>query len=412
MMTYEIRPMTVGEIMENAFEIFRGNFLAIMKPYLIAVVPLHVFNAVLWGGLSLWFQISPQAQQWIQDLNRMPPEEAERWFFALIQNPWAWLAVGALIVYLIVFTLLSMVATLGATHTVGCCYLQRKVPMGELLGVGFRLLFPFFILSLVMGLALFFGALACLIPGIYLMLRWFVASPALVLNNREPVDAMSESWELTGMPNQTVNAFLLFLISIAVGFATGIVSCFCPLPILNQVVQSLLALVAQAFGLCMGVVFYLSLRAEAEGYHLARFAQEFGGMAPQEAEAYARSVAVAAPVWGPGTYIYPQPGESGYDAAPYGQAPPTPAPYRESRWDYLDPLSQPPQTPSQAPPAPPEGGFAAPYGPPPPPAPPEPLPYENRLPAPGGSPPENRNDVEEGDGEPWKTPPPPPPPVT
>ena len=52
-------------------------------------------------------------------------------------------------------------------------------------------------LSLAIGIAVGIGCIFLLVPGILLMLRWSLAVPAKVLENRGVGDAMSRSSELT-----------------------------------------------------------------------------------------------------------------------------------------------------------------------------------------------------------------------
>ena len=73
--------------------------------------------------------------------------------------------------------------------------------------------------SLLVGLAVGFGLMFCLVPGIFLALGWSLTGMVAVDRNLGAVDAMRESWRLT--VGQKGNLFVLFLLY---GAATVVVS--------------------------------------------------------------------------------------------------------------------------------------------------------------------------------------------
>jgi hypothetical protein len=88
-------------------------------------------------------------------------------------------------------------------------------------------------LQIVLGIAVSFGFLLCLLPGIYLALRFAVAQAVVVDENLGPIDAMKRSWELTGAA--WVQILLLGMLAILVtlaGFLACCVGVFVTAPVL------------------------------------------------------------------------------------------------------------------------------------------------------------------------------------
>lgn len=73
----------------------------------------------------------------------------------------------------------------------------REASFGDCLGTGLRRCLPLIGLALLMGVALFFGFLLFIVPGIMMGLAWIAASPALVVERTGVFGAFSRSADLT-----------------------------------------------------------------------------------------------------------------------------------------------------------------------------------------------------------------------
>lgn len=88
----------------------------------------------------------------------------------------------------------------------------------ESLSMAMQNLIPIFLLSLLQGVALTLGFIACFIPGVILSLVFYVAMPALVIERLGPVEALQRSNFLTD--GHKIYLFVLLLI---VGVASAMV---------------------------------------------------------------------------------------------------------------------------------------------------------------------------------------------
>lgn len=62
---------------------------------------------------------------------------------------------------------------------------------------GLETAFPLVACNFVAGLAIGFGTLFLIVPGIILALGWALAGPAVVAGRRDPIQALGDSWHLT-----------------------------------------------------------------------------------------------------------------------------------------------------------------------------------------------------------------------
>jgi hypothetical protein len=101
------------------------------------------------------------------------------------------------------------------------------------------------------GLAIAFGLLLLILPGLFLLSRWFLITPAIVLEGRSAGESFGRSWELTrGHIGPALGLVVLTLLIVIVGgaIASGLIAAvLAPLPdllaswISSIVVNSLIA---------------------------------------------------------------------------------------------------------------------------------------------------------------------------
>jgi hypothetical protein len=115
---------------------------------------------------------------------------------------------------------------------------------------------PFIGLAVITTLAIMVGLIALVIPGLYLIARWSIAAPVLMIDGKGPIKAMQDSWERTkGSDFSILVAVLLFygvptLASIAAGYVFG------PEDPLGIGLSQLASAVASALGVAMAVGIY------------------------------------------------------------------------------------------------------------------------------------------------------------
>jgi len=115
---------------------------------------------------------------------------------------------------------------------------------------------PFIGLAVITTLAIIVGFIALIIPGLYLIARWSIAAPVLMIDGKGPIKAMQDSWERTkGSDFSILVAVLLFygvptLASVAAGLVFG------PEDPLGIGLSQLASAVASALGVAMAAGIY------------------------------------------------------------------------------------------------------------------------------------------------------------
>lgn len=183
-MTTALRPLSTGELLDRTFVLYRSHFGLFVG---IFVLPHLVVLAFQCLGVAVRHPTNQLADLGAQ-------------FF------WS---VGAGILTIIV-SAASQAATVVAVSQV---HLDRPASVsdsfsrvkGEIWGV--------IGLSLLMGLAIGFGFIALIVPGVLLALMWSLAVPVKILENKGITDSMSRSSDLTkGDWGRIFVIWLLFLL--------------------------------------------------------------------------------------------------------------------------------------------------------------------------------------------------------
>lgn len=78
-------------------------------------------------------------------------------------------------------------------------------------GPGGDMLLPYIGMSLLAALAVMLGMIALILPGLFLMVRWSMAQPLMVAQDKGVMASLGESWERT-----SGNEFSIFVAGIAV----------------------------------------------------------------------------------------------------------------------------------------------------------------------------------------------------
>lgn len=187
---FEDRSVSIGRIFSRAFSTMAGNPVTVFGvSFVFGALPGVVLNYVT--------QNLGYSQQ-----NFRTGVITPTFFFSI-------LAVTAILS--IFFAMLTQGALVRAT----AAYSEgRKASFGEAAMAGVRVALPLFVLGLLLSLALIFGFLLLIVPGVFLYLMWAVAAPALVEEGTGIFGAFRRSSELTKGARWTVLGlgFIMILI--------------------------------------------------------------------------------------------------------------------------------------------------------------------------------------------------------
>jgi len=206
----DLRPLSVGEILDRTFTLYRNYFILFIG---ISAIP-HVF--VLAVSLAQTFTLYPSGVPMPgtsrSPVPQFPSGQGMALYFGL-----AFLAV--------IVSFATLLLSQGATVTaVSELYLGRTITIKESFQRVLGDLGTLFGVLVLNGLAVLAGLLFLIIPGIFVMCRLLVSVPAALLEQRNSVDALSRSWELT--KDSAGRAFLIVILYFSLSMAAAALFAF------------------------------------------------------------------------------------------------------------------------------------------------------------------------------------------
>jgi len=162
MVSTTLRPLSVGEILDVSFTLYRRHFATLGTV------------AVVCSGLPVLLSLYIEASG------------------GVLRN------LSLTLVYYVVFTVLSSIATAATVFVVSASYLGQPLNAASALKRATPLLGRLIVCSLLLAIVVGFGFLFFMIPGIVLLCGLVLAFPSLVLEpGSSPTGALSRSWSLT-----------------------------------------------------------------------------------------------------------------------------------------------------------------------------------------------------------------------
>ena len=273
----ELRPLAVGEIVDAAIKLVRGNARVLFTISAIVLVPLGLVQGLV-TALGI-----PDALGTIDTIptdGSLTDEQLNDLFATFAQLLLLALATA-------IITGLGSVLVQGASAKAVTDVYQGVEPSWQAsLRYGFRRFFPILWATVLIGVASAAGLILCLAPGIWLFTSWSVAVPALVVENKGPVQAMGRSFELVRrrfwpvLGAVALSYLLYFIVSQVISLITGAAtftggatpsSGDLWLSAIGSTITSVLVL---PFMAAVFIVLYFDLRVRAEGYDLQVMAAE------------------------------------------------------------------------------------------------------------------------------------------
>ena len=198
----ELRPLSLGEILDRTFTVYRRHFLLFVG---IAAIPQLLVLVVQLLEIFLKAAPAPVA----------PPVTQQ------LQASGALLGLGFLVVLLgVVVYVVAMLLSTGATvFAVSELYLGRTITIGEALRRMRGELGALFGVLVLGWLATMAGLILLVLPGIYLVCRFAVSVPAALLENLGPRSALERSYGLT--KDFAGRAFLIYVLYFVLIFAAS-----------------------------------------------------------------------------------------------------------------------------------------------------------------------------------------------
>lgn len=245
MATYQLRPMSVGEILDGSLTVLRRHF-----------------------GLFLGLAVVCLGLPTVIDLSTVTSQQTN---------------VGLRLLSMLLAFLGYLLLTGASVHVVSEAYLGRTPEFGESLRFALGKMGGLFVSGFAAGIVTFLAFLALIIPAIIVLCGYAVTVPVVVL---EPLpsatDALRRSWALT--KGYKGKVFLLLLVMllvglvafVGVGFLMGIAVLFRPLMIPAMILYALLVLFIYPFTSCVQTLLYYDLRVRKEAFDLELLGRQIG----------------------------------------------------------------------------------------------------------------------------------------
>lgn len=184
----ELRPLSLGEILDRTFMLYRGHFLLF-----VALAAIPRLPALAIGLLQSTF---------------------------LTQSMGAATTIGLGFIAVLLVIAGYLVSQGSAVVAVSTLYLNREISIAEALKRAVDEIGPLLGALILNGLAIFAGLIFLIIPGIYFMCRLLVVVPAVMIERKGPGESLSRSIALTkGFAGR---AFLILLLYCTLALALGL----------------------------------------------------------------------------------------------------------------------------------------------------------------------------------------------
>ena len=241
------RPMGIGEILSTAFQLYQRHWRTLVAIAAVVVVPFTLLQYLL------------------GDQVRARGEEVAN---GVVETA-SWAVGIAGLVAALAGVVMFLVLTGAITRAVAAEVAGEDPSVEQSYRFGFHRIWSVLLVSVLVGLATVGGLILLVIPGIYIGVRLVVSIEALVVEGRRGTQAMGRSWELVG--GHWWHAFGTLVVAWLI---VGVVESVLTLPFgdTSWVVQGLVSAVATTvtmpYGVLVGVLLYLDLRARKENLTL------------------------------------------------------------------------------------------------------------------------------------------------
>jgi hypothetical protein len=250
-----LRPRGVGEILSDAFELYRRHWQNLIVIVAVIVIPLRLLQVLI-------------GDAWIR--NGIGSDTSGD---NLVSGALASLVLLA--VSVLMWTILEGAVTRAAAGT----FLGRDLEIGESYRFGLSRFWSIVLIAVLSALAIVGGFILLIIPGFIVLAHLTCVMPALVIEDKRGSAALGRSWEL-------VKGFgwKVFGTIIVAGLISGIVDAVLTAPFndnwaARSIAGSIASVLTMPYLALVGVLIYLDLRVRKEHYSAAELDRDLASTA-------------------------------------------------------------------------------------------------------------------------------------
>jgi hypothetical protein len=263
--TPQLRPLSIGEVLDAGFSLFRHRFGTLLLAVLVPFVPLAIVGTL----------VIASSDENAFDVNTTETDTSGG-------------AVAGNIAGAFIQGIALAIAIAACFKIISAAYLGEHTSWRESLSYGASRMVPLIVAYIVLAVVLGISFILLVIPFIFLGVKFAMTFPAIVFERKGPFAAMGRSWTLTGknwwrtFGTLLVVVLLTFVLYLAIFAALGAAVGATDMD--NEVVFAVLstllniAVVAITYPLVASImtVMYYDLRVRHEGFDLQLLARGVG----------------------------------------------------------------------------------------------------------------------------------------
>ena len=256
-MKYELRKLTFGETLGQAFNLYVDNFVALFMISLVSSIPMIILTHKV-------------------ILNNSGTAGLNRALTGLL----------LIVIYLVVNTLCTALTI----ELISKKYLKRHESIGQYISHVVPFIFPVIGLAILQAIIIGLGFLAFIIPGIYFALGLSVAGQVLIVERKPVMESIRRSFFLTVGKKLEIIGFWLILVALNYVARQMMEVVYTMISRMDALIQTKLILaytlahlvdiLITPIGACIFILIYFNLRIEKEGFDLEHLVDQFGSGSP------------------------------------------------------------------------------------------------------------------------------------
>lgn len=265
--TPQLRPLSVGEILDAGFRLLRHRFGTLMLCVLVPVVPLSILGTLILAS----------SVEGAFDPNYVAPADQG-----------GGTAIAGFLVNFVLQSVMIALAIAACFKAVSAAYVGEGVRAGASLRFALGRVLPLIVAYVLVVLMLIPAFVLLIVPGIFLGVRVAMTFPAVVCERKGPFAAIGRSWRLVRgnwwrtFGTLLVTALLVFVLSLAIGLVLqlGVLavedSGAFAVATVSTIINIATTAVTYPLWAAILTVMYYDLRVRHEGFDLELLARDVG----------------------------------------------------------------------------------------------------------------------------------------